>query len=818
MHIIRECEKRSREIGAKLFWIHFQVQTVARWRFLSGHASKAIEGAKGLCDELESSDCNWLKGFAAQNLSQAYCSLSDHEHALQWAKACYSDWEGLSLADKAEARKQILQAETTGRVVPAHVAMELLETNLLYVQEELHSGLALSAVEKIEMVLSQIILRHPHLDPSPWMDLFEKGVDVLPKDISPGKLASFYQIKGDLALSGSQVRTDFLKEDEAIELLEKSVQLYHKQKQIFSAANSRQKTALVHWAKHKKSHSTIELKQAVDQFEIAGDYFKLINHTQQLELNTYWVAHCCFDGWCLGWLEGYLALEKLHIAESVRDQQRSELSALGGLEALTQKQKLRSDRHLRNIYDMAFTICIAGKPDDLWEWIQKAKARSLSDALGLGVLVPKTLELQILGNQDTKTLYEDEKRLLNTISNTSDNDRIALRADLWTKQKQMKEHESLRELIDLREGHSIGLDKIRRLLSVEKQGSSPNRLVFVDWFLKDMRFYICILKGQGPPEIRQCTLKQMDVVNWRKKYLDTSAGRRKSIQMPDDENNPLRELDPLVTPLKDIADEGSIFVFSVTDAMHSLPVHALWMDGWPVIDSQPVIYSASMTSFSQCRDRAAAHKWNPKSKTVVAVFEKPEGELTEDLLARERRDMYQAAKELSQEAGTERFVGQEASRQVFTSALQRCSMVQFTGHCLLNKSTITDQALLLGDGEFSVRDILNVKLTALVIVLIACDSASQAIAPGDEPLGIVSAMLCSGASSVLGTIWPTVSGCGRQFARLFHANMDESNNEGVIDLALALQKAIIEIKSEYKTSAPYYWATFVLHGANELRS
>lgn len=818
VHLIRECEKRSRKIGARLFWILFHVQIVARWRTLSGHASKAIEGAKGLCDELESSDCNWLKGFAAQNLSQAYCSLGDHEHALQWATACYSDWESLSLADKAEARKQVLQAETTGRIVPAHVATQLLETNLPYVEEELHSGLALPAVEKIEMILSQIILRHRHLDSSPWMNLFEKGIEPLPKEVSSRKLASFYQIKGDLALSGSQVRTDFMKEDEAIELFEMSIQLYIQQKEMFSAANSRQKGALVHWGKHRKSHSVAELQKAVDHFEKAGDYFRLINHTQQLELNTYWVAHCCFDGWCLGWLDGTLALEKLHIAESVRDQQRSELSALGGLEALTRKQKLRSEKHLRNIYNMAFTICVAGRGDELWEWIQKAKARSLSDALGLGVLVPKALELQILGNQSTRTLYEEEKLLLNTISNSSDHDRIALRADLWTKQKQMKEHESLRELIELREGHSISLEKIRKFLSVERQRSSPSHLVFVDWFLKDMQFHVCILKGLDPPEIRQCALKQMDVVNWRIKYLDTSLGRRKNIQMPDNDDNPLRELDPLVTPLKDIGDEGSIFVFSVTDVMHSIPVHALWIDGWPVIDSHPVIYSASMTSFLQCQDRAAAHQWHPKSKTIVAVFEKPEGELTEDLLVRERKEMYQAAEELSQEAETERFVGQEASRQVFTWALQRSAMIQFIGHCLLNKSTITDQALVLGDGEFTVRDILNVKLAALVIILIACDSASQTIAPGDEPLGIVSAMLCSGASSVLGTIWPTVSGCGRQFARLFHAYLNESSNEGVIDLAVALQKAVIEIKSEYKTSAPYYWATFVLHGANELHS
>jgi CHAT domain-containing protein len=401
---------------------------------------------------------------------------------------------------------------------------------------------------------------------------------------------------------------------------------------------------------------------------------------------------------------------------------------------------------------MAFIICMGGRSEELWEWIQKAKARSLSDALGLGVLMPEALKLQILGNQETKTLLEEEKKLLNVISNSTDHARISLRADLWTMQKQMKEHESLRELIGLREGHSIRLDKIRKLLPVEEKELSPGCLVFVDWFLKDMRFHVCILKDQGPPQIRQCMLERRDVVSWRAKYLNSEEGRTKSIRMPDDEDNPLRQLDPLVAPLKGIAQEGDTFVFSVTDVIHSLPVHALWLDGEPIVDSHPVVYSASLTSFSQCWARAAARKGQLESRTILAVFEKSEGKLKETLLTQERTEMYQAAEQLSREAGVAHFLGQEASRQVLTSALQSSSVVHFIGHCILNKSAITDQALVLGDGEFTVRDILNVKLTALLIILIACNSASQAIAPGDEPLGIVSALLCGRASSVLSTI------------------------------------------------------------------
>jgi len=52
------------------------------------------------------------------------------------------------------------------------------------------------------------------------------------------------------------------------------------------------------------------------------------------------------------------------------------------------------------------------------------------------------------------------------------------------------------------------------------------------------------------------------------------------------------------------------------------------------------------------------------------------------------------------------------------------------------------------------NDIFSLKLRTPVVALIACESAHQEAAPGDEPMGIVSAFLVSGASSVLCTLWP----------------------------------------------------------------
>jgi CHAT domain-containing protein len=84
---------------------------------------------------------------------------------------------------------------------------------------------------------------------------------------------------------------------------------------------------------------------------------------------------------------------------------------------------------------------------------------------------------------------------------------------------------------------------------------------------------------------------------------------------------------------------------------------------------------------------------------------------------------------------------------------------------------MADQSLQLCDGPLAVRDVLSLKLRSPHITLVACDLASQGITAGDEPLGLVTALLCAGAGSVLGTLWSTASETGCVFAKRFYAEL-----------------------------------------------
>ena len=114
--------------------------------------------------------------------------------------------------------------------------------------------------------------------------------------------------------------------------------------------------------------------------------------------------------------------------------------------------------------------------------------------------------------------------------------------------------------------------------------------------------------------------------------------------------------------------------------------------------------------------------------------------------------------------------------------------------------------------NLTVEEIFNLPLSSPLVTLIACDSASQIIATGDEPLGIVAGLLCAGAASVVGASWPIPSGTGRDFSKYFYEEVLEAEGD-MVDIAVSLQRAVLNVRDGRRTSGTYHWAAFTLYGS-----
>jgi CHAT domain-containing protein len=103
---------------------------------------------------------------------------------------------------------------------------------------------------------------------------------------------------------------------------------------------------------------------------------------------------------------------------------------------------------------------------------------------------------------------------------------------------------------------------------------------------------------------------------------------------------------------------------------------------------------------------------------------------------------------------------------------------------------------------------MNLGLNADLVTLSACASGLNVPLPGDELVGLTSALLYAGASSVLVTLWDVDAVAARGLMTNFYTKM-QGTAAPPLDKAAALREAMREAQ---KQSHPFYWAPFILVG------
>ncbi len=809
LHMAQEVAKRS---GMEVPHVIWSVQIFGTWLNVGGRTARIIERSEALHASLARCDCQWLKGYIAQILAQAHWKIQEYNKAALWADRCRSSWHVCYGEERARAATIHLRAKLHPDIKDDEIQHVVDSANKL-IEDEINSGFLEAAMDKIEWICTRVFRPRDPMQ-SGWLARLEELVPRLPLEssrVGDLRLANLYQNVANARLCAAKTRADTIWEEEVITMSEKAVALYTKHKRVVEAASTLQIHGFAVYSIFEKVPNTQTLERAFELFSSAHDSFRTTATIKMISTSTYWCSLILYTGWSKGWTSTVTALNALLGAETAKTEERIEKSILGGWQALALKQKTSASEEVKSTYDRALNICLSAElPIDLWEWIQKAKTRNLSDLLGLGILVPYELKRAILENGKTKELFEKEERMLRASNKTEPASRLGLRGELHIHQKQMREYPDLKAVMDLREATPIKLPHLHNLTSSINRSGLCSHVTLVDWFFAKDGIYLCAVRDQQQPIVRRCSMNKRELEAWRGKWIDTKDWIRFDDLGEDDPDYCLRQLDSLIQPLAEMTKPEDLLILSPTGVLHSVPIHALWVNGEPLIVRNPIAYCASLTSFAQCVQRAVANEAGGRPKTVMAVYEDTPGTPFSPV---EQDRVYTAAKDLGTAIGASVLTGKSVGRKDFDESIQASSLVHFHGHCTFDEAQVTNQCFVLGDGRVAVADLFNLKLRAPHITLIACDSSSQSIAAGDEPLGMVTALLCAGASSVIGTLWTTSSSNGRRFSEHFYSALDESGPSGVLDLAAALRKAVLTIRGNRRTRQPYHWASFVLHGS-----
>ncbi|KAL9100371.1 MAG: hypothetical protein Q9163_004241 [Psora crenata] len=606
----------------------------------------------------------------------------------------------------------------------------------------------------------------------------------------------------------------------AVDEMNKAKTLYLDHNKIDQAALVLQRQALVYFGVFQKferwqdPHEQQVLETALNLYRIVLDSAVQMGLKFMVRENAYWVAHCQYEQWRKGRSSSEVVLGSLISAELFADQHRNELSVLQGLQAIITKQQLSSEKHVRDIYRFAIQVCRGiGDWEGPWNWVQKSKARSLSDILGLGILIPRAIVEKIEEQEATKKLFEEEGALLQRLSDAPSQEKFQIRVQLDTHQKNMREHKSLQELLNLREGISVTLDELRNVSNGKEQSWDGRPMVFVDWIITEFSIFMCVVTTKREVVFRPLKITRREIQQWADKNMNgeenfdpDEEGKDALCGLKDDDEadeGPLRDLDDLILPLGELSDPDDLLVLCPSGILHSFPLHALRVDperaGIPLVMRNPIFYCASLTAFAQCCRRAAADipKEVISTKSLLAVYEPgPNMEAaTHSFDPEEQQDVYSSVKYLTEELHAEVYCGNQAT----------CAALK---ECLENDND--DMG-----ASYTVKDFFDLRIRASHISLFACGSVFQHFEAGDEPLGLVTALLSAGAASVLGTLWPVESRTARVFSERFYAHLKEAGRDkyAVYDLAYAVREAIADVRQFWDSRHPYHWASFVLHGA-----
>lgn len=162
--------------------------------------------------------------------------------------------------------------------------------------------------------------------------------------------------------------------------------------------------------------------------------------------------------------------------------------------------------------------------------------------------------------------------------------------------------------------------------------------------------------------------------------------------------------------------------------------------------------------------------------------------------------------------------GFEASRETaLNPELGQYRILHFATHGFVNSEHPELSGIMLSmvrrngepaDGFLQLHDIYNMRLSADLVVLSACDTGRGKDIKGEGLNGLMRGFMYAGSKSVVASLWKVDDRATAELMGYFYEAM---LREGM-PVAAALREAKQKMRRQERWSAPYFWAGFVLQG------
>jgi CHAT domain-containing protein len=112
------------------------------------------------------------------------------------------------------------------------------------------------------------------------------------------------------------------------------------------------------------------------------------------------------------------------------------------------------------------------------------------------------------------------------------------------------------------------------------------------------------------------------------------------------------------------------------------------------------------------------------------------------------------------------------------------------------------------EGFVRLHDIYNLRLSADLVVLSACNTGLGKDVKGEGLIGLTRGFMYAGAGGVAASLWKVDDDATAELMKHFYEGMFQRG----LTPAAALREAQLGMWKQKRWHAPYYWAAFVLQG------
>lgn len=498
-----------------------------------------------------------------------------------------------------------------------------------------------------------------------------------------------------------------------------------------------------------------------------------------------------------------------------------------------------------------------------FKWVQKAKGRSHASFLGPSSRIPQGLIDAALESGEARALLNGEEKLVSRLARATVGEFSEIRRRLNHLRDEMRNVPVLKPIMRIRDGEVVQASTLRDvippgvvlvefvhldqcsdvLLAVCARREWVSHPVVCGWDWTIQAWAAKHLAGSTPlndPTAWKEQLGELSPFLERLFSLDTE--NRQNSRSPEELFRHLPP-DPLENTTADSRPQihpGDTIVFCPTGVLHRVPLHAIPVNGIPIIENHPVVYCQSLTMLYHCLQAVHSGTQKPTSSSPKAVVVNPM-----------RGDWKPALKAKTSALATALHAtyhsGWELQRHTILDSLASASVFHYLGHVRfvsdapMNSFMCLDRAAYKSDldagsapgsglqaGErLSAGDLFDTRLSRPALAtLVGCRSGAGVVSALNDVLGFPTALHFAGVTAVVAALWNLDDADGVDFASAFYGEVlsrggagqgeaeEEPGQEGLVDLARAMQGAVraLRLDAEGRERTPYHWAGFALSG------